>query len=182
MQKNNPMNLKNYIKIFFPAIQHCTWATQQDNFVKDHIWYLYRQIFYGFHSYMDAKTKIYVSKNASVCFEELYAKYVEESKEKKKEPKLLTAETLNWTTQPLIDKGRKELIFEHMYTGTMFRNDAIELFKNNNLTEESIEKLIIDNYKVCLITKEENKWLHKTERGKDPIQYYAETGIEIINL
>lgn len=171
------ITLEKYTELVFPIIKHCAEASLQDDFTKDHIWYLNRQLFYGFGTYLSSK--IYYSKEALKKFTELYSKYKSESKS----PQKLTIETLTWAQQPLIDKGREHLIFEHMYTGTMFREDVLKLYKTGKeFNMATIVQLIKDKYSVCLITKNENMRLHKTQRGDEPFEYYKKEKIKIVNL
>jgi hypothetical protein len=172
-------SIEKYIELIFPIIEYCAKESQKENFEKDHVWYLNRQAFYGFGMFF---TKYYYSEKAKNKFLELHKEYLNDCAENNKTPIHLTIDSLDWNTQPLIDKGRINLIFEHMYTGTMFRNDIQKLHFDGKLTKEDIKKLVGNKYKVCLITKEENKSLHKTQRGSDPIAYYTEKKIKIVNI
>ena len=175
------ITLEKYTELVFPIIKHCAEVSMQDDFKKDHIWYLNRQIFYGFGAYHSSK--IYYSQNASIAFNKLYLDYVAKCNSENKTPKKLTIATLTWAQQPIIDKGRAKLIFEHMYTGTMFREDVLKLYKSEKeFNIEAIVKLIESNYFVCIITKDENEKLHKTQRGENTFLYYQKQKIKIINL
>ena len=174
------ITIESYSEIIFPLIKHCCIESQSKEYQKDHLWYLYRQAFYGYGMFQD---KNLYSENAFNKFNELYAKYLSETTKRNKIPKILTIEGINWSEQPLIDKKREELLFEHMYTGTMFREDITRLYHKGNLDVTEISKLIRLKYKICLITKEENLNLHKTHRGFDPVEYYQSIGgIKILNL
>jgi hypothetical protein len=175
--------IETYIELVFPIIQHCAIESLKKDFQKNHIWYLNRQIFYGFGDFeIKSDEKVYHSENALNCFEELNNKYKQECESLNKKPKELKISTLTWHEQPLIDPGRKHLLFEHMYTGTMFREDVISLHISGNLSSQSLLTLVQEKFMVCLITKDENKKLHKTQRGTDPLDYYEKQGIKIINI
>ena len=175
--------IEKYIELVFPIIQHCAIESQKKDFQKNHIWYLYRQIFYGFGDFdIKPNEKVYHSENALNCFKELNSKYKKECESLNKKPKELMISTLTWNEQPLIDPARKHLLFEHMYTGTMFREDVISLHISGKLSAQSLLTLVQEKFMVCLITKDENKKLHKTQRGSDPIAYYTEQKIKIVNI
>ncbi len=172
--------IESYTEIILPLIKHCCEESQKKDFQRDHLWYLYRQAFYGYGMFID---KNLFSENARIKFNELYAEYFSKITSQNKIPKLLTIESLKWTDQPLIDKNRKVLLFEHMYTGTMFREDLNQLFNEEKLSVVEISKLIRSKYNICLITQDENKNLHKTHRGANPLEYYQKVGkITIVNL
>ncbi len=172
-------SIEKYIELIFPIIEYCAKESQKEKFEKDHVWYLNRQAFYGFGMFF---SKYYYSEKAEKAFKELYKKYLNDCVANEKTPIPLTIEKLDWNTQKLIDKGRINLLFEHMYTGTMFRNDIQKLHFEGKLTKEEVKKLVENKYKVCLITKDENKLLHKTQRGSDPLAYYTEKKIKIVNI
>ena len=175
------ITLEKYTELVFPIIKHCAEVSMLDDFSKDHIWYLNRQVFYGFGAYHSSK--IYHSQKALLAFNELYSDYVAKCKSENKVPKELTIETLTWAQQPIIDKGRELLLFEHMYTGTMFRDDVLKYYKSGKeFNVAAIVQLIKDKYSVCLIAKNENTQLHKTQRGDNPIEYYKKQKIDIVNL
>ena len=172
------ISIEKYIELAFPIIEFCAKEGQEKEIKKNHLWYLYRQFFYGFGMFF---TKNYYSQKAELIFKDLYETYLLECVEKNIEPKMIKIDSFGWNTQPLIDKGRNKLILEHMYTGTMFRNDIQDLFNKDILSIEEIKNLATSNYKVCLITRCENKGLHKTHRGLDPMNYYSEQKIIIVN-
>lgn len=175
------ITLEKYTELVFPIIKHCAEVSMLDDFSKDHIWYLNRQVFYGFGAYHSSK--IYHSQKALLAFNKLYSDYIAKCKSENKAPKELTIETLTWAQQPIIDKGRELLLFEHMYTGTMFREDVLKQYiSEKEFNVAVIVKLIEENYSVCLITKDENKKLHKTQRGDKPFEYYKDLKIKIVNL
>ena len=168
--------IEKYIELVFPIIEHCAIKSGKKGFQKEHIWYLNRQVFYGFGMYFSGHL---YSEEAELKFNKLHSEYIQQCRNANKEPLEISIQTLNWGTQPLIDKGRKELLFEHMYTGTMFRDDIKKLHESEILTIQEIKKLATSKYKVCLITKSENQKLHKTQRGSYPLDYCAEQGIKI---
>lgn len=177
-KQKNMATIEKYIELVFPIIEHCAIESGKKGFQKEHLWYLNRQVFYGFGMYFSGH---FFSEQAELKFDELYSKYIQECRNMNKEPLEITIQTLTWDTQPLIDKGRKELLFEHMYTGTMFRDDIKKLYESGILSIQEIKKLASSKYKVCLITKSENQKLHKTQRGLDPLEYYAKQKIKILN-
>jgi hypothetical protein len=173
------ITLEKYTSLVFPIIKHCAEVSMLDDYSKDHIWYLNRQVFYGFGAYHSSK--IHYSQEALIAFKKLYTDYVAKCRSENKVPKELTIDTLTWAQQPIIDKGRKLLIFEHMYTGTMFRDDVLKHYKSGKeFSVAAIVQLIEEKYSVCLITKNENEKLHKTQRGNDVFEYYKNIGIKII--
>jgi hypothetical protein len=171
-------SIDKYLELVFPIIEYCVKESQKKEIKKNHLWYQYRQIFYGFGMFF---TGNYYSQEAELKFKELYKTYLLKCLEINKEPVKITIESFDWRTQPLIDEGRKDLLLEHMYSGTMFRSDIQNLFNKGILSIEEIKKLVTSNYKVCLIARSENQKLHKTQRGIDPIEYYSKNGITIIN-
>lgn len=181
--------LKGYVEIIWPILNYCTVNVMDEdgkpiiNDENKHIWYLYRQAFYGFSNYV--KPKQYYSKKAAEFFHK-----------KKNEIRFpfQSLEEINWENQHIIDANRAYLILEHMYTGTMFRLDILNLHKKNELTLDEVCKIIIDNYKICWIQKKlfewddnvadakpENSLIHKTKRDGNLIDYYRDCGIEIVN-
>jgi hypothetical protein len=183
--------IKDYVELIWPLINYCTVNIIDEHTGKPnindenkHLWYLYRQAFYGFSNYI--KPKQYYSKKAAEYFDK-----------KKKEYNLpfQSLEEINWENQHLIDEKRESLILEHMYTGTMFRLDVLELYKKNQLTIDEVCSCIQANYNICWIQKRlyewddknlnnipENKKIHKTKRDGDLFEYYKKCEIEIVNL
>jgi hypothetical protein len=152
-------NLEDYIKLVFPIIEYCAKNSQKES--PGHIWYINRQIFYGFSG---AEKNLY-SKRAELKFKELYGLYTEKIPKENKKHKVFKIEEFMWHDQPKIDIGRKELHFEHMYTGSMFREDCQKLFDKGELTQDAVLDLVKSNYYVCIITKKENTQLPKSKRG-----------------
>jgi hypothetical protein len=158
-------NLEDYIKLVFPIIEYCAKNSQKES--PGHIWYLRGQIFYGF--FIVQKKNLY-SKEAELEFKKLYGDYAENLSKDNKKHKVFKIEEFKWHEQPVIDPGRSQLHFEHMYTGSMFKEDCQELFDNGNLTQDAVLDLVKSNYYVCLVTKKENEMLnrkgYKSNRGK----------------
>jgi len=170
-------NLEDYIKLVFPIIEYCAKNSQKES--PGHIWYLRGQIFYGFFR---ARNKNLYSKKAELKFKELYGLYTEKIPKENKKHKVFKIEEFKWHEQPIIDPGRSQLHFEHMYTGSMFREDCQDLFDKGKLTQGAVLKLVKSNYYVCLVTKEENKELPKSRRGKGIAgarEAYEKAGIEV---
>jgi hypothetical protein len=126
-------------------------------------------MFYGFDPYLDLPT--FYSAKAQEIYLELSGP----------NPTYNDLSEVPRSFQTQFDPGRKQLIYEHMYTGSMFRFDALQLHKEDRLTPAEICNLVRTKYAVCWITREENKLLHKTRRPDDVFAYYEEKGIIIIN-
>ena len=169
-------NLKNYIDLVFPIIEYCAKNSIEES--PGHIWYINRQIFYGFSG---AEKNLY-SKKAELEFKKLYGLYTEKIPKENKKHKVFKIEEFMWHDQPKIDIGRKELHFEHMYTGSMFREDCQKLFDKGELTQDAVLDLVKSNYYVCIITKKENTQLPKSKRGMGitgALEAYKNAGIEV---
>lgn len=170
--------LITYIKLIWPILEYCTKHLINDdgkpvlNSESDkHIWYLYRQAFYGFFNVLNEPKQFY-SKGAELEFNRLVRGTPFDGR---------SLSTITWNEQVLFDKGRQHLLIEHMYTGSMFRLAVREKYKEGALEIDSVCKIVEDNYKVCWITKSENERLHKTKRQGDLIEYYASRKIYIVN-
>jgi hypothetical protein len=178
--KNDLLNLKSYLEKIWPILEYCTKEiidkkTGKPNLsseCKKHIWYLYRQSFYGFASVLNIM-QYYYSNAANLIF-------IQKSRGTSLEGRSLSS--IKWTEQPIFDPDRVELILEHMYTGTMFRSDIAKLFEDRDPPIEEVAKLINENYKVCWITKNENEKLHKTKRKGNLFEYYKKNEIVIDNI
>ena len=186
----NNITLKDYVQMRWPILNNCTVNVMKENGkpnINDnnkHIWYLYRQAFYGFYHYVNPKK--YYSKKAAEFFDK---------KKKEIEFPFQGLEEINWENQHTIDPNREFLILEHMYTGTMFRLDVLNLYKTNSLTIDRVCEIIIEKYKICWIQKKlfdwddngldakpENNLIHKTKREGDLKDYYKDCGIDIVNI
>jgi len=143
-------------------------------------------VFYGFENFLNLKR--YYSAKAQQIFVLLL------NSENEKKIDQLTLDQISWEKQPIFDPGRKFLIIEHMYTGTMFRNDVWEYYTGNKskFNVEGICELIKKNYNICWVEKAfhpslknngkpENSKIHKTKREGDIFDYYEKMGIEIVN-
>ena len=179
--KKDSLNLESYLEKVWPILEYCTKEIEIDEKTgrptldtasKKHIWYLYRQSFYGFDTVVN-NTKYYYSAAANLIF-------TEKSKGTSLAGRSLS--NIKWTEQPIFDPQRKFLMLEHMYTGTMFRIDVLKLLKEGRLSIEEVAPLIYDNYNVCWITKEENEKLDKTIRGGNLFEYYEDKKIIIVNV
>lgn len=169
-------NLENYIDLVFPIIEYCAKNSIKES--PGHIWYINRQIFYGFSG---AKNNLH-SKKAELEFKKLYGLYTEKIPQDNKKHKVFKIEEIKWHEQPLIDLGRRELHFEHMYTGSMFREDCQNLFDKGKLTQGAVLELVKSNYYVCIVTKEENTQLPKSKRGigiAGALEAYENARIEV---
>lgn len=170
------ITLERYTQDIWPILTFCTehvirpsGRSPQLTPNNEHYWYLYGQMFYGFDAYLDRPT--YFSRQAQEI-------YLHLSGPNRTHPDL---STVHRSTQTSWDLGRANLIYEHMYTGSMFRYDMLQLHKSQSLTIPEVCHLVREKYTTCWITREENKLLHKTRRPDDVFEYYAHRGIEIIN-
>jgi hypothetical protein len=187
------LTLADYVSMIWPILEYCTTQiidskNKKVNITKynQHQWYLYRQAFYGFENFLNLKR--YYSAKAQQIFVLLL------NSENEKKIDQLTLDQISWEKQPIFDPGRKFLIIEHMYTGTMFRNDVWEYYTGNKskFNVEGICELIKKNYNICWVEKAfhpslknngkpENSRIHKTKREGDIFDYYEKMGIEIVN-
>lgn len=171
------MTLERYTQDIWPVLSFCTQevirptgrSPQALTPLTRHYWYLYGQMFYGFDAYLDLP--LHYSERA----QELYLQL---SGRDRTHPNLASVPR---DLQTRFDPGRRHLIYEHMYTGSMFRYDMLQLHLQNRLTVEEVCELLRHKYAVCWITREENKLLHKTRRPDDVFGYYASKGIQIVN-
>ena len=170
------ITLQSYTQDIWSFLTYCTQnvirpsgRSPQLSSNNAHYWYLYGQMFYVFDAYLDRPT--YFSRRA----QELYLQITPPDRI---HPDL---STVHRSVQTRWDPGRKHLIYEHMYTGSMFRYDMLQLHKENRLTVEEVCQLVREKYTTCWITREENKGLHKTRRPDDVFEYYASKGIEVVN-
>ena len=108
------LHLRSYVEKCWPIIEYCTigCASEKKSFIKDNhqIWYLYRQIYYGFGDYIDLK--YYYTEKASDFFEKYNDIF-----EKLEINSLADARR----AQQLKFDPNRELILEHMLPGDMFR-------------------------------------------------------------
>ena|SRR3989338_5467307 len=163
--------LEEYIGIVLSIANLCSKEKTKNpkSYKSLHIWYLYRQAFYGFIEFIDWKTACRASERA-----------VEEYR--KIDP-LGDIRTQKWSDQPKFDNGRQngEFHLEHVYTGDMFR-DAVEMLPEDERTTQSIAQIIRNNYCIAWILKGENKLLPRSSRGKtlgDAINIYSKYGIQL---
>ncbi len=170
------VTLEKYTTDIWPVLSYCTQhiirpsgRSPQLTPNNGHYWYLYGQMFYGFDAYLDLPT--YYSEKAQEIYLALSGP----------DPIYPDLATVPRSFQTQFDPGRKQLIYEHMYTGSMFRYDMLQLHLENRLTVGEVCELVRRKYAVCWITREENKLLHKTRRPDDVFGYYASKGIRIVN-
>jgi len=173
--------LVDYLQLIWPILEYCTTEVKIDeknskpifdSESKRHIWYLYRQSFYGFDTVLNKK-KYYYSAAANLIF-------IQNSKGTILEGRSLSS--IKWTEQPIFDPNRQKLILEHMYTGTMFRIAVWNLLNEGRLSIKEVAELISTEYKVCWITKDENRELAKTIRKGNLFEYYKKNNIIIDNI
>jgi hypothetical protein len=76
------------------------------------------------------------------------------------------------------------LHWEHIYTGGMFFADLLELFREGGgrLDPARLQALILDNMACAWVTREENRQLPKSRRGRglgDALEAYRTAGIRL---
>lgn len=168
MHNLSEINALKFAKIVLTLFDACK-ALEREGLKpkKYHIWYLYRQSFYGFENYLDLGSKRQASVKADVMFKGILP--FEDIRNK------------DWTDQQSFDPGRKVFILEHVFTGDMFRCMIDELPETQR-TPESILDIVRNNYITAWILKTEDKKLGRSIRGKtlsDAKKYYLEKNIEI---
>lgn len=170
------ITLERYTQDIWPILSYCTehvirpsGRSPKLNTNNRHYWYYYGQMFYGFDPYLDTPT--YFSRRAQEA-------YLALSGEDRLYPDLSQVPR---SYQLKFDPGRQTLIYEHMYTGSMFRYDVLQLHKQGRLNVPEVCDLVRAKYATCWITREENKLLHKTRRPEDVFEYYESKGIVIVN-
>ena len=171
-------DLIEYLKLIWPILEYCTKEIMDkktgkpifNTDYKKHIWYIYRQIYYGLF-YVLPNKKYYFSKEAEIIFKK-------NSKGTRLEKYSL--ENITGELQNIFDKGKKELLVEHMYPGTMFRLAVWEMYRNNKLSVKNVSQLILSKYSICWVTRIENKRLHKTRREGNLFEYYKDKKIIVI--
>ena len=163
------MNINEYIEAILPIAKLCLKekANNPISYKSSHLWYLYRQAFYGFADF--------ISLSRYMASSRAFAKY------RKIDPSG-NIRKRRWFEQPEFDKGRKKFHLEHIYTGDMFR-EAIELLPKNKRIVQGVRDIINREYCVAWILKEENKLLPKKKRGKslqDAFKIYQQAGLRLI--
>lgn len=158
------MTIEEYTEAILPVIK----LSLNERSKKSHLWYLYRQSFYGFTELIDPS-------------------HYRVSSEADREYHLIEPggdfKNMTWIEQPKFDKGRKKFILEHVYTGDMFRAAIEELYASNQLTTMNLVDLVQKNYCVAWITKEENKRLPRSKRGaslQEALEVYSKNGIRLL--
>ncbi len=173
MEKIIPQSysIEDYAEAIIPVINLCLKEKKENLklYKKSHLWYLYRQAFYGFGDFMDGQSAYRMSAGAA--------------EEYKKIDPVGDLRMRKWSEQPTFDSGRQKGIFhlEHVYTGDMFR-DAVEALAEDGLTAQKLVQLIEKNYCVAWILKTENTHLPMSKRGKtleDALAVYAEKGVQL---
>ena len=190
------LNLKSYIDKCWPIIEYCTigYASEIEplGFTRNnhHLWYLYRQIYYGFGDYINLK--YYYTEKANDFFLKNIDKF--------KKLGIGSLAEARGNLQLKFDPNR-ELILEHMLPGDMFRKYLIERYKEHNqmISKEEVISFLKNNYKVCWVEnkrkdgqKSENSILPRSNRvfketiaidKYDMIAYYTnEAKIKIVNI
>ena len=189
---NFKLNLTSYVEKCWPIIEYCTigCAIEKKIFIKynHQIWYLYRQIYYGFGDYI--KLKYYYTEKALKFYKNNKAKFLD--------VKSLADARRN---QQLKFDPARELILEHMLPGDMFRQYLVERYiaDKKMLSIKEVVKFLEKYYKVCWVEnkrqdgrKSENSILPRSNRvfkqtkpidKYDMIAYYTnEAKIIIVNF
>jgi hypothetical protein len=168
----NDKNFKEYSRIVLSMADLCEEGrmTSPKTFKSLHIWYLYRQAFYGFMDHLDWSKCCKVSERAQVEYQKIHPSGDIRLKK--------------WADQPEFDEGRQrgKFHFEHVFTGSMFR-DAVDLLNGTERTPEKVMQIIQDNFCVAWILKEENKLLPQSKRGADlqaALVVYEKCGIRLL--
>ena len=127
------MTLDEYIETIIPIVRALRneRARNARGYKRLHLWYLYRQSFYGFTEFLDVATHCKASRRA----QEEYTRRGRQDNLKE----------MTWNDQPRFDPGREIFLLEHTYTGDMFRADIDDL-DENELTVEKIAGLVRTKY------------------------------------
>lgn len=172
MKNMNDKNFKEYSRIVLSMADLCRVEQAQNlkTFKSLHIWYLYRQAFYGFMDHLDWSKCCKVSESAQAEYQKAFPG--EDIRTKK------------WVDQPVFDEGRQKgkFHFEHVFTGSMFR-DAVDQLIGAERTPEKVMQIIQENFCVAWILKEENKLLPPSKRGTDlnaALSVYKKCGINLV--
>lgn len=172
MVNMNDSNFKEYCRVVIAMADMCrVEQTRNPKTYKSlHIWYLYRQAFYGFMDHLDWSKCCKVSERAQ-------AEYQKTSPSGDIRLK-------KWADQPMFDEGRQKgkFHFEHVFTGGMFR-DAVERLNGTERTPEKVMQIIQENFCVAWILKEENKLLPQSSRGENlsaALAIYEDRGIKLL--
>jgi len=137
--------------------------------------YIFNQMYYGFIDFIP-ESNFYYSEKACNKYEKLKLRHhLTEN---------MPLSQLKWKDQPKIDKGRKILHQEHIFTGTMFRKELLNAELKNPLSKTKIKKLVNDKYRIAWITKSENKMLDKEglkmNRSDNPFKDYRDKKIILV--
>jgi hypothetical protein len=167
------MTIDDYIEAIIPIINLCLKEIDinKQGYKKTHLWYLYRQSFYGFTEFIDWKTRCKASVGADQVFTI-------------KNPGN-DIRNYKWPQQNDFDgKSRFKGIFllEHIYTGIMFR-EAITKLPLEEITIQKIRQIIDNNYFVAWILRDEDKKLGRLSRGEsyqDALNYYESKGVILL--
>jgi len=140
-----------------------------------HLNYIFNQMYYGFIDFIP-ESNFYYSEKACNKYEKLKLRHhLTEN---------MPLSQLKWKDQPKIDKGRKILHQEHIFTGTMFRKELLNAELKNPLSKTKIKKLVNDKYRIAWITKSENKMLDKEglkmNRSDNPFKDYRDKKIILV--
>lgn len=166
------MTIQEYTEAIVPIILLCRKekVLNPTSYRRSHLWYLYREAFYGFSEFSDWKAKYRESFKANEMSKQL------------RPPVTLLNQT--WYDQNNFDTGRLNGKFhlEHIYTGNMFR-DAIDALSDNELTAKKVVDIIKKNYQLAWILKVEDRQLSKKKRGEnilDALNFYKSKKIDLL--
>lgn len=168
------MTINEYAEAILPIIKLCLKekANNPTSYKSSHLWYIYRQAFYGFTEFIDWKSRCRVSVDAMA--------------EYKKIDPFGDLRNRKWYEQKDFDSGIQKGKFhlEHIFTGDMFR-DAIESLSAELLTVDRLVDIVRDHYSVAWILKTENKRLPRSDRGKslqEALKIYEQKGIKLLEV
>jgi len=140
-----------------------------------HLWYLYRQSFYGFADKLDNKAIRYASEAAIQRFGQVRPGESLRDMDYIKQP----------TFEPTGSRQNGEFHLEHIWTGDMFRKALNRLAETNALSVSRVAELIRANYCQAWIMKSENAKLSRSDRGdtlEDALGVYSGSGIQLVEL
>lgn len=168
-------SLEEFIESIIPIILLVRKERERNpkRYKKTQLWYLYRQIYYGF------------GKNGVLDWNKICFASVKAQNEYLKLNKGDDIRKRVWEEQSEFDgqlRHEGKFLLEHVFTGDMFRK-AVDNLKDEELTISNIKEIIEDNYYVAWILREENRKLGKKSRGtcvNDAFKFYKNKEIYFI--
>lgn len=144
------MPIERYTEIILPLIKsNIEEQIENEGYFKSNfIWYLYRQSFYGY----------------SIYFDRPISKGILEEYEKRNKRRDIKEFILNNRGLP------GNFIQEHIYTGTMFRDDLKTLYEDRKFNVKNIIQVVKENFALGWYKKTEIKNFPKSKRSKEVIE------------